>query len=106
MNYADMNLADMTELAEKIAAASHGDTELCAFLARMGEIAAEHNPALATLLAVLADEPEEVASFSAERIAGLATLLHPDTDGPAICRAAAKVMDATQRAYESGALVP
>lgn len=80
-----MNVTDLLAAAQ-----GHLETErdLESVLIQAAELAEENNPALAMLLRVLAAEPSEIGAVRAEEMLNLATRLHPDSDGPALCRVA------------------
>lgn len=84
-DYSTMTVAELLAASE-----DHLETErgLEGVLIRAAELARNQNPALAMLLRVLAAEPSEIGAVRAEEMFNLATRLHPDSDGPALCRVA------------------
>jgi hypothetical protein len=71
---------------------AHDSSALESALVSLAALATDVDPALALLLRVLADEPEEVAGAWRVALLDLAQKLHPDTDGSAIARLAARAM--------------
>ena len=88
-DYSTMTVAELLAAAQ-----GHLETErdLESVLIRAAELAEENNPALAMLFRVLAAEPSEVAAARADEMMILAIRLHPDSDGPPLCRVASAAL--------------
>lgn len=89
-DYSNMTANQLLEASEEHIETEH---ELGALLKRAGELASDCDPALATLCAILAECPAEIAAGWHTMLEELANRLHQDTDGPTIARAIACALE-------------